>query len=297
MPTLVTLKGNKRLSSRNVVVKKTRTRPRYKINKMYQKYKKTRLVRLIKSTIYRNAEHKNQYKEVTLSPYILSAGISTINGNYFMLTPQGATVNVTNGIGIAKGTSQITRVGNRIRTYKAILSYTINPKNYNATTNPTPCPMTVRMYFFRSKTNPLGILDVNALTSVTTSTFFENGSSYSPFTGYLMDYNRKMSSDNYTYLGMRQHKVGYNYFTNTGGNNAFGQSSNNDYKLSVLGKIDCTKMLAKTIEYDDSDNVLTPYVWCVIQVVRADNNQLSAPSNTEQPITVQLSYNYSYTDV
>lgn len=281
------------------VRKKRVMRPKVVKSKLYNKYKKSKQVALIKSVIYRNAEHKLAHKDLNLSPGILATGLGSLNGNYIMLTPQGGTASVANGISISRGTNSIQRVGNKIRTNSGILRYSIVPKPYNATTNALPCPVIVRMFFFKWKTSPTGVLSVNDLCSTTTSTFFENGNAYAPFTGYLLDYTRKVSSDDYTYLGMKQHKVGpqYNNVATSGPSGTFYQNSNNDFKLAITGSINVKKYLPKEVSFDDNDTVTTPYVWCVIQVVRADDNQINAPSNVENPVEIRMTYDYTYTDI
>lgn len=215
----------------------------------------------------------------------VTSSTSSLNGIYQVLTPS----NSTYGYNISTGVSNAQRIGNRVKTRSLVCNYTIVPKGYNVTSNPNPQPQIVIIYFFKSKINPAG----DITTSQLTTQFFENGPTMTGLSGYLMDLNRKICPDTFTYLTHRVHKIGYAKNDATGNMPSYANQANNDFKLFVSGKVNLTKYCPKTIRWDDNNLVNNEWIYCVHQTL----NVFDAPAaSTIYPVSISYDTYFTYVD-
>lgn len=242
---------------------------------------------MVKKMISRQEEKKQIVFASTTYPSCLQQSTSSIAGNYLVLTP----ANSTYGPSIARGTANNQIIGNKMQIVRYIHTVALTPTAYNSTTNTQVTPCFVRLYYFKSKAYPCQDQGANSFNQY--GNFFENGSQDIGFYGSLMDLTRKIQNQNFTYLTHRTFKIGNNAPPITSSNTPSPILSNNDFKLSVVAKIDLTRFFKKPIIYNDAGNLQTPWVFCIIQVVGA-NGAIFATS--QLPIQCQNEMHMWYTD-
>jgi len=155
----------------------------------------------------------------------------------------------TGYITIPQGVTQGTRVGNQIKIKRVMLNYTLYPLAYNATTNLRPQPVEVLMYLGNTKASRGIIPDSGDL-----SVFFQLGATARPPNGSLDDCLLDVNRDYWDVKKAWRHKIG-NANNGGTGNLAAAQSfANNDFKLSVVRRLNITKLCPKTVKFNDSSN-------------------------------------------
>lgn len=232
-------------------------------------------------------EEKKCVTFVTTFPNVpnIRSTSTSLAGNYQVLTPS----NSTSGYNITQGTSNAQRIGNRVKTKSLVTRYTIVPNGYNATSNPNPQPQIVILYFFKSKINPAGDITISQMLTQ----FFENGPTMTGLSGYLMDLNRKICPDTFTYLTHRIHKIGYAKNDQTGSMPSYAAQANNDFKLFARGSVNLTKYCPKTIRWDDNNLVNNEWIYCVHQTL----NVFDAPAlTTIYPVSINYDTYFHYLD-
>lgn len=247
------------------------------VKKAIKDVKTQSLTKFIKQVVTRTEE-----KKVTIYQNGFTFGGGSLGSNIFPISPYNVT-----GLAISQGTGQGDRIGNKIRTNSLIMRYTIFPNAYNATTNPTPIPQNIRLWFFSVKGS-------NTLLATNPANFIQTGDSSTTLSGTVLDLNRIVNKDLYTYLGHRTHKLGFATYTGTGGNPQFGYSANNDYELNIQGYMNLTKMCPKIIKFNDTDqNPNSTLVQCLIECVNADG---TSQTSLLKPCTLNYQLSYTYTD-
>lgn len=163
------------------------------------------------------------------------------NINTWPLSPYSGYQTISQGVGEAD------RIGNVIKLKRAVFKYTMYPLPYNASTNQSPQPQHVRIWFYSVKFN-------NTFNNANPPNFVDQGNSSGQLAGALIDFQRKVNNDNYTYYGHRDFKLGFSGYQGTGSSVANQYFMNNDYALNRTGQIDITKWMAKRIIFNDTDN-------------------------------------------
>lgn len=249
-----------------------------------------KVAEVVKKVLSSRLENKHQVKEFSLSPQCLMPTTSSITGNYFIVSPS----NSSQGYSISNGTANNEMVGNRINVKKLCVTGVLTPSPYNGTTNVTPRPQFVRIYFFRNKRNPIDDPTTVELTSPTTADFFENGGSSVGFIGRLLDMVKKVNNETFTYLTHRTYKIGlkdgYNSANATQGNMAY---SNNDFKYATTFKIDLSKYIKKAHK-DDDGTWTSSWITMLVQPVAADDSAYLA--NISLPCQMDAQVDITYTD-
>jgi len=227
------------------------------VKKAVRAARKQPLIKLIKRVINRQAETKIANFQDGFE--ISNAGIGT--NNIQPMTPYALV-----GLVISQGTGQGDRIGNKITMKSLIMRYTIVPLEYDNITNPIPIPQVVRMWFFSVKNS-------NTLLTSNPTDFIQNGDTATELSGTIIDMNRIINNDFYTYLGHRTFKIGYANYGGSGTQAAPQSFSNNDFKLYAQGTVNLTKMCPKIIKYDDTDDTPTSrLVMMLVQTVNADGS-------------------------
>lgn len=245
------------------------------------------MVKLVKQVVNRMAEKKIQTYNVLPQPFQLRTGSASIAQNVFPMTPEFGQWT------IAQGSGQGNRIGNKVRTVSALLDVNMTMLPYNATTNPVPTPQYVRIWFVRYKPAPASAPPSASLFGAT-SAFFQVGSTNSGLTGTFSDMQYHINKDLFTLLGYRTYKIAPAIYEGTGSVATAGYYANNDFKLSVLKRINLTKMFPKVLNFNDSDSTITTAgVYMVIQLIASTG---TAYSTTYQPLQMGFTLTYTYTD-
>lgn len=269
-----------------------RALPKLKVGKRLSKPLAKAVRQIAKSVITRRAETKIMTQETTLDCTSLQSGTTSLVGNYLIISP--SSVSSSYAYIPVRGTDNDEIIGNRFSTKKCTIGLSIRPNGYNATTNPYLVPMNVRAYVFRSKTQPVTDLDAADFCGGS-AIFFEDGNGYEGFSGNLMDLNRRITSDNFTYLGHRDFKIGQTVPSGATPSSPLYNASNNDYKLNATFNWNVTKFLHKEYEFNDDSQVNTPYTFLLFQVIPVAAGT-SYTANTMTPLNVQLKIQYEYQD-
>lgn len=253
---------------------------------------KASIKQVVKSVLDRSRESKEFTGQQSLAPGVLQPTIVSIAGNYFAVSPASGS-GALNTVVIPQGTDNGQRIGNRVSTKKLIHSFTLTPAAFNATTNPNPIPYIIRLYWFKRKGQTTTPPSLAQLVGSASGDFFEGGATSGGFTGDIMDYNRHMNMDDYTYLMHKTYKLGPALNTQQPSAN-YANSANNDYSATIYDRVDLTKFCPKTIQYDDDDNVNVGTIWCVCQLVAHTGATVSAAI---LPVSWKNEVFYQYTDM
>lgn len=186
---------------------------------------------------------------------------------------------------ITQGTGQGQRIGNRVRTVKAVLRGIMTPLPYSVTVNVAPCPMEIRFIIGRNKGDssiapPLGV-------------FMQNGSTTSAPQGGLVDMINPLNTDTQTVYKQKFFKLGYATGTGSGSAVIAEYQANNDFKMNCKVNIDITKYLPKTISWNDTTT--TPYcstTWLTILAAYADGSNPTTLATQPNLFTWEIEYTY-----
>lgn len=271
-------RGRKRaFKARPRINRKVARKPRYR-----------NIARVVKRILSRQAEKKSICYSSTISPGTLQSTTGSLVGNMIVINPCQSTYSYT----LSKGTADNERIGNNINIKNMYHSFAIYPTGYNVTTNTQPRPVIVRLYYFKSKWSPVADVATGNLCGANAN-FFDNSSSDTGFSGALLDMTRKIQSENYTYLCHRTYKIGNAQPVYGGASVEYYPGSNNDFKMSALGKVNLARFCKSKYRFNDANQVTTPWIFCVAQVVCADGSVLSG---TQSLISMQSQIMVEYTD-
>lgn len=181
-------------------------------------------------------------------------------------------LNFSNGsMNIQQGSGNGQRVGNRFRVKKFMFKGTLTPNNYDATVNPTPKPMQVRMWFFYQRDAPTTI-------PTPMTDFFDSNNTSVGMNGDLTDLWTPVNSDKYRLLGIRQFKLGSSTY-GQGAAIVGSINSNNDFKLNCNFSVNVAKMLPKVVRYIDN-NVDASSRGCFVMIEPVWADGTVAPNTT-----------------
>lgn len=190
---------------------------------------------------------------------------------------------------IPQGSGQGNRIGNIIKTRKCYLSYVLRPNPYEASTNPTPQPVEVRLMLGYVKNTPTFAPiagDINQL--------FNFGSTSAPPVGTLKDLISVYNTDYWTIKKSWTHKIGYASSNGTGALAGSQTFNNNDFKLNVVKRLDITQHMPKTCVFNDtSATTNTKNLFFMFYAV-ATNGQTF--TNISLPCNIDYWVDYHYED-
>lgn len=270
------------------------------VKRAVRKAKKQIFAKRVKTVVNRMSETKNinYFINNFIGTSVLSAGF----GNTIKcLLPTGNTGGV---LLLNQGTGQGNREGNKVSTVRMMLKGVIHINTaYDATFNYNMCPLYIAMYVFKVKGSiPDTVGDV---TTVVNNTFFQDGNASSGFSGTLRDLTREVNSQQVMLLKKRVFKVGTSNVVSAFGvasaNNANQQFGDSTVGISKMFRMDLTKCIPKTIQYNDTTstpvNRQTYFMWVPFRV----DGQLIATSlgayTGTQPFYVDYSVDYMYKDL
>lgn len=283
--------NRKRSTNFNPVNKRT-------AKKVIKKENNRRLRKFVKKVIQNSAEVKTISRRGTKALTTLQSGCTQgdLNTNTFILTPvTSGSYEYTNlgGYSISQGNTDGARDGVQVQVKRGSFHIAMSLNSYSIGTNAVPCPMIVRFYFYRQKLNPNTYPVVNNLCG-SSGNFFQDGTSQTAFIGSLADLNMKINNERYTYLGHLTYKLGNASYTGQGASGYEQYFANNEYKLNIVKKINITKWLPKKFNWDDTGNIITPYLLCTVQIVPAYG---SAPMLAQYPCSVTYNTEIEFTDL
>jgi len=190
---------------------------------------------------------------------------------------------------ISQGVNSGSRIGNQIKTRKCYLNYVLRPNPYDLTFNSNPAPTEVQLMLGYVKNTPCFVptsLDVNLL--------FQAGSTTAAPVGNLRDIISVVNTDYWTIKKRWTHKIGYASASGTGGNVANQLYTNNDFKLNVVKRIDITKMVPATYQFND--NSITPTSKNLFLMYYAVSASGTTNGSTALPTNIEFWIDYHYED-
>lgn len=255
---------------------------RYPMRKAYSNAKvPQKLSKVIRKVVERSEEHKESILYSTSNPFPPSN-----NGAWTSSSTSIAPSNT--GIVIPQGTGQGNRIGNQIRTRKAVLDGIMHYLPYDATTNVQPMPTQVRMLIFKDKFNKSGQPASVALD------LFQAGSTNIGPQNDLVDMILEVNKDRYTVYHDEVFKVGTANSAGTGALPTFQNFANNDFSINVAFQVDVTKYIPAVIRYNDSSaSPMTDNLWMIFLPVQSSGG---AFGSTQFTTGMSWSLTYHYTD-
>lgn len=253
-----------------------------------RRYKKRGVRRpAIKKMIQR--ELSRQCENKSLQHYDFDQRLYTIGNasfptdNIFPLGPDGV------GLVMNQGTAQGQRIGNQVRTKKLTFKGTLCCLPYDATFNPQPQPLMVKLWILYDKTTPTVQPAVQA-----NNDFFQNGNAAKGFHGDLTDQWSPVNTDRYRVLTTRSFKLGFANAQNLGTVTSYQGFANNDYKLNCSFSINLTKYYPKRVKFNDGLTAPTTRgLWAMFTYAPANGGVLPA---TLYCAGLQWMQDYQYED-
>lgn len=241
--------------------------------------------KVVRREMRRVAETKT-FEMVNLGKNIYPSNHVSFPDNVIPLGPNSSTMVIAQGVG------QGDRIGNKLTIKKLSFKGTIVPLPQDATLNPNPRPLQVRMDIVYDREDPNDAF-------VPGSLYFQLGNSSSAHRNDLVDMWAPVNTDRYRVLHTRIWKLGYGAYTGTATsatNQATQQAyANNDFPFNVNFNIDVTKYLIKTVKYNDTSVYpLTRGCYAFFYACYADGNALAS---TTVPCAMQFVQNLQFTDV
>lgn len=217
--------------------------------------------RLIKS----QQESKRLTTEFTKNLFHIGGTTSFRDNNIIQLTPSDALGNIYQ---MVQGVGQQQRVGNQVSPVKIIFRGIMAPNPYNATSNPAPNPVMIRMYILSTKRNVAG-QSIADIYNICNNTLFANGNSSLGMLGTLYDIVTPINNDVVTCHFMKTFKLGYAGYTGVTGGADVGQTkASNDYKLNHRFSLNLTKYFTKVWKFNDNAGATTSrQVFAVFQPI------------------------------
>lgn len=233
------------------------------------KSSKKSLVKTIKRVIHQQVE--NKYSGDYQANQSIGTATTTLPPKWFSLAPFPT-----------QGTSVQQRLGNTIRVVKATCKGYVNLLPYNATTNPQPSSVYVKMWLCRRRNNQLNTTP----TQTDFNNFFSNGSTNIGFQGTMLDMCLRNNSEYWTVLKTKTVQL-QNFFCNgTTGVTVLGNSGQNSMPFSF----DVTKYLGLCKYNDTATNPQNKELILVFQAVNADGSSIAIQSLAEYHMAIEWQF-------
>lgn len=252
---------------RKVYKKKLMRKPKRSVTLAVKQY--------VKKQIHTNVENKliqTYVPNQTIASCLVTPGLMT-----FSLIPY---TSMTQNVG------QAGRIGNKIKTMKCLLKYVITPYPYSVTLNPNPRPHNVVIMIGKVK-------NAKALTPTAADfqSLFQFGAASAPPQGTLGDLVLPVNKDYFQVYKTIIHKVGFESFNNAGVAPNFQHYANNDYKLNIIGTVDCTKYCPSNVLFNDiTANPTNDGLFCWVWSTPADGSAYAALTPNIMTYNVMYSY-------
>lgn len=207
-------------------------------------------------------------------------------------------------LAIVQGSGSNQRIGNSIRTRRAIFSGVFYPNKYDPAINPQPTPMEVMLIIFKIKgqgvTGTLGDTLEGARHLLNNHCYqgnFATTQGSAGVNGEINTLTRAFNKDAIEVMYKRVFKLGNNAIqTSLSGDRANHQSyANNDFKYNCKFRINITKYLSKVYKFNDNDTVTSNRnTYAFWQPLPADGTDLN--NNGLFPATIDWNLTYEYED-
>lgn len=204
------------------------------------------------SIVERGRETKTKQaliNQQTIYPYAQGNAGTTDSCILYSLTPNTDVTFPQGQVGLFQGSQQAQRTGNQVVFTKGTARMMFSANPYNATLNPNPQPMLVRIFVGYDKTKAHGKPDVDL------PEFFQAGNSSRDPASNLTDMFSIVNKDRYVILYTRTVKVGNaEYFGTTTGTVAANSNyyTNNDFKLNPIVNINFTRRMRHYVKFQDA---------------------------------------------
>lgn len=238
---------------------------------------KATLAKKVMAIVRKNEPVKNQ----VYSTIIPLTNYATATPTFIPLCPNSTTLTV------AQGSGEGDRIGDKIKTHKAIFKGTFYPNGYDMTYNPVPIPYRVRMLILKNKQSPTA--------TPVLATLFQSGDSSTSPTGNIQDLYQPINQDTCVVYHDSLHKVGFSDYTGTGFVVAAQDYANNDFALNVDVSLDVTKHLPAHIQFNDGTATPTSANIYVLFICAS----MDGGSSTGNARPIFLAYNtyFEFTDM
>jgi len=205
--------------------------------------KKTTISTAVKNYVKRSIHTAAENKSVQINGGYSFAGVaSDPDLNAYPMCPLSAFWSIGQGVGAGS------RIGNDIKVRKVMLNYVLRPLPYDAITNPFPQPQEVMLMLGYVKNTPSFAPiagDINGL--------FQSGNTTTGPIGTLRDIVAVVNTDYWVIKKKWTHKLGYANYGGTGTLPAQQSFANNDFKLNHVRRMDITKFIPKTVNFNDTN--------------------------------------------
>lgn len=206
-----------------------------------------------------------------------------LDNGLFVISP------LNNRLDITSGTGQSNRIGNRIRTYSAMLNCVLLTQPHETNYNPIPKPMDVLVYIYKVKGGGNTVQN-------TLSGFYQNNNSSIAPTSSQLDTLLPVNLDTYTVLYKRMFKLGFATNTGTGSQNVYQNYTSNDYKRTCRFRVNLTKLLDKVYRFDDTTDTPTNSLLYMAVMPVASDNVIPAAGNGLRPVGLMMDQYMRFTD-
>jgi len=197
-----------------------------------------------------------------------------------------------NGPVIAQGPGQGERIGNKIRTKKAIVRFHLNAGPYDTIANAVPVPQYISVRIWKDK---LAIASLFPTGLTTLAEFLQDANGTQPLSGNMGDVVYNVNKDRYEVYWEKIYKIGYSGNAGSGSDSTQGFFSNNDFAFSKFVRLDVTKFLPKTIQFEDANT--TPYSPGIYISFDSINSNGSASVANTWDANLIISQEFTYTDL
>jgi len=230
-----------------------------------RKAAKKSIKRVVRSVLSRAAETKS-VESWFLDKPLYTVGNVNFPDNVFALGFN------TVGPTCVQGTGQGNRIGNQVTIKRAILKAVLVPMPQNATTNPTPKPVVVRMALMYDRE------DEND-SFIPGNQLMQSGNGAAALEGRITDMLHPYNNNRYRVLTTRTFKLGFAEYagttTSVANQGIFQAYSNNDFKLNHQIKMDVSKYLPKKVKWNDNtSNPVTRGLYALFHYANADGSSL-----------------------
>jgi len=221
--------------------------------------------KMVRRVLATQSENKVRQAQGSYAMRYMSDNINDtmIQSNLIPISPYpSAGLAADETIAIVQGSGSNQRIGNSIRTRRAILRGVFYPLKYNATNNPQPVPMEIMLIIFKIKGQ--GVTGQNGddlygaqhlLNNHAYQYNYSTTQSSLGVNGELITLTRAFNNDAIQICYKRVFKLGNSGISTSlsGDRQNQQQYVNNDFKLNCKFNINVTKYLSKVYKFNDND--------------------------------------------
>jgi len=258
-----------------------RKRPSGGPSRPYKRYKR----RVFKRKASGARIRRRNLRSLVKTQILATAEKKTINADPQTYTFNANNVNMSTPIDltqaflqIQQGTDDGERIGEQVRTKKAVLKCMVQAPS----ATPTPEAAVLQLFVGYAKESPGAVPTASQLLTI-----FDDGGGTAPCNGLITTLLRNINKDVFRIHAYRQVKVGLS---------TAGGFTNNDFPAYRKVFIDMTKVLG-VLKYNQLSNNPTNKHWYLWANWVDPNDGLSTASPSVEPPRMQFYMDYTYTDM